>query len=81
MTFKVINQEIGISTANAVYDQKSIRVFNDGGVGVCSVKYANDVIYSTFMMYPGQSVFIEKAASDKIQGTDMFAVPVINYKW
>jgi len=81
MTFKPTNQEISISTASNVYEQKSIRIFNDGGVGLCSLKYANNLTYSTFMMFAGQSVFIEKAASDKVQGTDMYAVPIVNYKW
>lgn len=81
MTFKPTYQEIAIDTANSVYSQTSIRIFNDGGTGLCTLKYSNDSTYSSFLMFAGQSVFIEKAASDKVQGTDMFAVPIINYKW
>jgi hypothetical protein len=81
MTFKPTNQQIAIDTANNVYAQKSIRIFNDGGTGLCSLKYSNNTTYSTFLMFAGQSVFIEKATSDKVEGTDMYAVPVVNYKW
>lgn len=71
MIIKPLGVEISVSSANTVADSVLVRVYNGGSAGVLNVgSYANLTIASA------ESVIVEKASTDTIQGTDMLAVPV-----
>jgi hypothetical protein len=81
MTFKPTNQEIDIDDGSNVYAQTSIRVINTGTTNLLNLSYANNLVYGSFLLYQGETIFIEKAKSDIAQGAYMKAVPIVNYKW
>lgn len=71
MIIKPLGVQISIASANTVANSVLVRVYNGGSAGVLNVgDYANLTLAST------ESVIVEKATTDTIQGTDMLAVPI-----
>jgi hypothetical protein len=71
MIIKPLGVQISIGSANTVANSVLVRVYNGGSAGVLNVgNYANLTLASS------ESVIIEKAKTDTIQGTDMLAIPV-----
>jgi len=74
MIIKPLNTQIAIGSANTVHDSVLVRIINTGSAGVLTI--SNGSTYANLTLANSESIILEKATTDTVQGTDMLAIPV-----
>ena len=74
---KPLSNTINIgSTANNIYNATVVKVVNSGTYATLVCKYANTVQYADIPVAANETVIIQKAATDIIVGTGMYAASI-----
>lgn len=74
---KPISNTINIaSTANSIGGATVVKVVNSSTYATLVFKYANNVQYADIPVGAGESVIVQKASTDLIIGTGMYAAAV-----
>lgn len=77
MIYKFNNNEISIASANTVYDQPLVRLVNPtGDVANVTISVNSSVNVASFTILANNEMIVEKAPTQRIQGTGILASPV-----
>lgn len=73
--YKFLGPQISISSANNISGLPLARVYAASG-GTLTVAYANGTAYANATLATGESIIVEKGATDTLAGTGLVAVPI-----
>lgn len=73
--YKFLGTQISISSANNMGGLPLSRVYATSN-GILTVAYANGTTYANASLTAGESIIVEKAATDTLAGSGLVAVPI-----